>query len=475
MSRLVVVSNRVARVEEGKSTSGGLAVGVLDALRETGGVWFGWSGEVVERRPAKPKITQIDGLTYATLGLSRDDYEQYYKGFSNRALWPLFHYRVDLTEFQREDLAGYHRVNAIFASKLLPLLRPDDLVWVHDYHLIPTGEALRRSNATQRLGFFLHTPFPAFEVLATLPSHTDLLRSLCAYDLVGFQTANDLAAFHDAIVRGAGGKVLPDGQVHAFGRRLQAAAFPIGVDAATIAEMAPTAERSRTVARFRQSIVDRQLIVGVDRLDYSKGLTRRFEAYADFLERFPEHRGHITYLQIAPPTRTTVFEYRQLRRRLNALAGDIVGRFSEPDWSPIRYLNRSFTRRSLIGFFRISRIGLVTPLRDGMNLVAKEYVAAQSPEDPGVLILSPFAGAARELDGALLANPYDRGAVAEALQRALRMPHVERRERWESMISVVRNNDVASWREAFLCALKTTKREAAGLVTSTAQRGKRVA
>jgi len=472
VSRLVVVSNRVARVEEGKSTSGGLAVGVLDALRETGGVWFGWSGEVVERRSAKPKITQIDALTYATVGLSRDDHEQYYNGFSNRALWPLFHYRVDLMEFDREDLAGYHRVNAFFASKLLPLLRPDDLVWVHDYHLIPLGEELRRKSATQRLGFFLHTPFPAFEVLATLPGYTDLVRSLCAYDLVGFQTANDLSAFHDAIIRGGGGKLLPDGQVHAFGRTLQANVFPIGVDTETIAKMAPAAVGSPTVARFRRSIFEQQLIVGVDRLDYSKGLVRRFEAYAHFLEHYPEHRGRITYLQIAPPTRTNVFEYRQLRRRLNALAGDIVGRFSEPEWSPIRYLNRSFARRSLIGFFRTGRIGLVTPLRDGMNLVAKEFVASQSQEDLGVLILSPFAGAASELEeGALLANPHDRDALAEALQRAIQMPYAERRRRWESMISVVRDNNITVWREDFLSALKGK----IGLVAPTTQRGKRVA
>lgn len=461
MSRLVVISNRVARIEEGKSTSGGLAVGVLDALRESGGVWFGWSGEIVERRPPKPTITNVDGLTYATLGLSHDDHEQYYNGFSNRALWPLFHYRADLMEFDRDEFSGYQRVNAFFASKLLPILRPDDLVWVHDYHLIPMGEALRRNNAKQRLGFFLHTPFPAFEVLATLPTHGDLLRALCAYDVVGFQTANDLTAFHDAIVRGASGQVFPDGRLRAFGKTFRADVFPIGVDTETITKMAPSAARSRTVARFKQSIVDRQLIVGVDRLDYSKGLVRRLDAYSRFLERYPEHRGRITYLQIAPPTRTNVAEYRALRRRLSALAGDIVGRFSEPDWTPIRYLTRSFARRSLIGFFRISRIGLVTPLRDGMNLVAKEYIAAQDPEDPGVLVLSPFAGAARELEAALPANPHDPDAIAEALQRGMRMPLAERRERWQSMIAALRTNDVAAWRESFLGALKERVREAA--------------
>ncbi|MHC5035587.1 MAG: alpha,alpha-trehalose-phosphate synthase (UDP-forming), partial [Planctomycetota bacterium] len=436
-------------------------VGVLDALRESGGIWFGWNGEIVSRRPKRPDIQQIHGLTYVTLGLSHDDFEHYYDGFSNRVLWPLLHSRADLMEFAREDFAGYLRVNAYFATKLLPILHSDDLVWVHDYHLIPVGAELRRRGATSRLGFFLHTPFPAFDVLATLPGHVDLLRSLCAYDLVGFQAENDLTAFHDAIVRGAGGNVLPNGQVSAFGRRLQAEVFPIGVDTESIATLAPAALNSRTVTRLKGSIFDRQLIVGVDRLDYSKGLVRRFEAYARFLERYPEHRGRITYLQIAPPTRTSVAEYRDLRRRLGALAGDIVGRFSEPNWTPIRYLNRSFTRRSLVGFFRLSRIGLVTPLRDGMNLVAKEYVAAQDPEDPGVLVLSQFAGAAQELESALLVNPYDRDAVADALTLGMRMPLAERRNRWKAMMAVLRENDVSAWRQAFVRALEKEQQKAA--------------
>lgn len=461
MSRLIVISNRVAKIEEGKSTSGGLAVGVLDALHESGGVWFGWNGEISNRRPRRPSIQQIDGLTYITLGLSRDDFEHYYNGFSNRALWPILHSRVDLMDFEREDLAGYLRVNAYFATKLLPILQNDDLVWVHDYHLIPMGEELRRRGVTRRLGFFLHTPFPPFDVLNTLPGHIDLLQSLCAYDLVGFQTANDLAAFYDAIVRGAGGKVLPNGQILAFGRRLQADAFPIGVDTETIATLASTASNSRAVGRLKESIVDRQLIIGVDRLDYSKGLVRRFEAYARFLERYPEYRGRITYLQIAPPTRMSVAEYRELRRRLGALAGDIVGRYSEPDWTPIRYLNRSFTRRSLLGFFRLSRIGLVTPLRDGMNLVAKEYVGAQDPKDPGVLILSQFAGAAQELESALLVNPYDRDAVVDALRRGMQMSLAERLRRWKAMMAVLRKADVSAWRQAFVRALEEEQQRAA--------------
>jgi trehalose 6-phosphate synthase len=333
------------------------------------------------------------------------------------------------------------------------MLRPDDLVWVHDYHLIPMAENLRCAGATQRIGFFLHTPFPSFGVLAVLPHYQSLLESLCAYDLVGFQTTDDLTAFHDAIVRGASGEVLSDGRVRAFGRTLRAGVFPVSVDTTGIAEMAGPAARSRTLRRFEESLRDRQLIIGVDRLDYSKGLEHRFKAFASFLQRYPENRGRVRFLQIATATRGNVPEYRALRQRLGSLAGDIAGRFSELDWTPIQYLNRSFSHRTLFGFFRLSRIALVTPLRDGMNLVAKEYVAAQDPSDPGVLILSPFAGATYELDSAVIANPYDPDAVAEALQMAIQMPLEERRERWRAMMEVLQRNDITAWRERFLCAL----------------------
>jgi trehalose 6-phosphate synthase len=385
--------------------------------------------------------------------LTREDHGGYYNGFSNAVLWPLFHYRLDLVEFTRRDFAAYQRVNTLFADHLAPMLLPDDLIWVHDYHLIPMAENLRRAGVTQRIGFFLHTPFPSFGMLAVLPHHESLLESLCAYDLVGFQTIDDLTAFHEAVVRGASGEVLSDGRVRAFGRTIRAGVFPIGVDTEAIAEMAVPGGRSRTLRRFLHGLRDQHLIIGVDRLDYSKGLEHRFKAFASFLERYPENRGRVRFLQIATATRSNVPEYRDLRQRLGALAGDINGRFSDLDWTPIQYLNRSFSHRSLFGFFRLSRIALVTPLRDGMNLVAKEYVAAQDPGDPGVLILSPFAGAAYELDSAVIANPYDPDAVAEALQIAVEMPLEERRERWQAMMEVLHRNNVRAWRESFLHSL----------------------
>ena len=365
----------------------------------------------------------------------------------------MLHYRLDLVSFTRRDFAAYLRVNALFADTLAPLLKPDDLIWVHDYHLIPMAKELRRAGAAHRIGFFLHTPFPSLGVLAALPHYIELLQSLCAYDLVGFQTTEDLTAFHDAIVRSAGGKVLTHGRIHVFDRILRAGVFPIGIDPEAIADMAAHAVRSRTTRRLHESLRGRQLIIGVDRLDYSKGLEHRFKAFACFLEKYPEQHNHVRLLQIATATRSDVPEYSALRQRLGALAGDVAGRYAELDWAPIQYLNRSFSQRSLAGFFRLSRVALVTPLRDGMNLVAKEYVAAQIPEDPGVLILSPFAGAAYELDAAVIANPYDPDAVAEALQKALQMPIEERRERWRAMMEILRRHSITAWRDSFLRVL----------------------
>jgi trehalose 6-phosphate synthase len=450
LSRLVVVSNRVAS-KRGELASGGLVTGILDALCQSGGIWFGWSGVI--RRSEGTQVTQAGGLTYATIDLSQQDYDTYYNGFCNAVLWPLFHYRLDLVDFTQKLFTSYQLINKKFTNHLFPMLRPDDLLWVHDYHLIPMAQNLRRAGSAQRIGFFLHTPFPSYGVLAVLPRHDDLLEALCTYDLVGFQTVDDLTAFQDAIVRGAKGEIFPNGRIRAFGRTFRAGVFPIGVDTEAIAEIAAAPLRSRTLRSFEKGLRDQQLIIGVDRLDYSKGLEHRFRAFASFLEQYPENHGRVRFLQIATATRGNVPEYRALRQRLGALAGDIDGRFSDLDWRPIQYLNKSFSHTSLFGFFRLGRIALVTPLRDGMNLVAKEYVAAQDPTDPGVLVLSPFAGAAHELTSAVIANPYDPDAVAEALQMAMQMPLEERCERWRAMMEILRRNDVRTWRDSFLGTL----------------------
>ncbi len=451
--RLIVVSNRVAPVDEAKGVPGGLAIGMLHALRASGGLWFGWSGRISSAAGAAPAIVNRDGITYATLDLAPQEHAGYYNGFANRTLWPLFHYRLHLTDYNRRNYAIYLGVNRWFAEQLAPLLRPTDIVWVNDYHLIPLGEALRALGLRQRMGFFLHTPFPAPQVLTALPNHVQLARALMAYDVIGLQTAVDLRAFRDYMRFEATGTIEPDGRVIAYGRTALAGAFPIGIDTQEFAALAEETEASQKTARLRASLHHRDLIIGVDRLDYSKGLIERFRAFERFLELFPARRSHVVLMQIAPSSRAEVPEYQEIRRSLERVSGHIVGRFAEPDWTPIRYLNRSFTRKVLAGYHRASRIGLVTPLRDGMNLVAKEYVAAQNPADPGVLVLSQFAGAAQELDTALIVNPFDIDGVAEAIERGLSMPLQERRERWKAMMDQLKRQDVTAWRQSFVAAV----------------------
>lgn len=453
MTRLVNVSNRVAR-PRANTSAGGLAVGVLAALREHGGVWFGWNGRVVSGDPAGPKLEQDGNITYATIELSERAYELYYNGFSNTSLWPIFHYLLGFFRYERREFDEYRRVNSLFARKLIPLLKPDDLIWVHDYHLIPLASELRRAGIKNPIGFFLHTPFPAVEALRVLPVYEQLLRAMCAYDVVGFHTLRDLRCFSDALEslsldsgadRRASGRAPP----------INADVFPIGIDVEGCHQLAMQTGEQDNVQRMVHHLHGRQLLIGVDRLDYSKGLEERFRAFARLLEDYPAIRNQISYIQIAPTSRSGVRAYDDIREALEQLAGMINGRFADIDWVPIRYLNRAFDRATLMAFFREANVGLVTPLRDGMNLVAKEFVAAQDPEDPGMLVLSRLAGAAHELTDAVLVNPYDIDGVAEAMHRALNMPLQERRERHKSMLDVLRRNDITAWRTRFVEALLT--------------------
>lgn len=463
MSRLIIVSNRVSPPDAQGARAGGLAVALRDALKKSGGIWFGWSGEVTEEPDTDLRIATRGRVTYAISDLTQQDYDDYYLGFANGTLWPLAHYRLDLFRYHRREYAGYRRVNAAFAAKLAPLVEPDDIVWVHDYHLIPLGLELRRAGVGNRLGIFLHTPVPTPEVLVALPCHGELMEALCAYDLVGVQTYRDLQAFDDYILREVGGEILDDRRVAAYDRTLRAMAFPISIDTDQFAAMAEDSARSEQTTRLANSLVGRDLIIGVDRLDYSKGLVERFESFEQLLVKSPEHRSRVTLLQIAPTSRGDLEQYQQIRADLESAAGRINGQFADLDWVPIRYLNRNFSRRRLAGFYGVSRVGLVTPLRDGMNLVAKEYVAAQNPLDPGVLVLSRFAGAAEEFDTALIVNPYDVEGVAEALDRALTMPMAERRARWQAQMDMLRRNSVTEWRDGFLAALRARPEDRAAV------------
>jgi trehalose 6-phosphate synthase len=455
LARLIVISNRVALpTRDGKSQAGGLAVAVRSVLKNNSGLWFGWSGGIAPTAAEmRTHRAEHGGISYAVTDLSADDYQEYYNGFANRMLWPILHYRLDLAEFSQRDLTGYLRVNTHFAEELNKILQPDDVIWVHDYHLIPFARAIRERGHLNKIGFFLHVPFPPPEILTALPNHDRLIPDLVHYDLVGFQTENDAANFARYLSKE---RRMPrrDHDTFQSGERvMRIGVFPIGIETVEFNRLAQRSAVSTFVTETIASLAGRDLIIGVDRLDYSKGLRLRMEAFENFLTSFPQLCGKVTYLQITPKSRSEIREYEDMERQISEAAGRINGAYGEVAWTPIRYVNRAHSRTALAGLYRAARAALVTPLRDGMNLVAKEYVAAQNEEDPGVLILSRFAGAACELDSALIVNPYDPESVGATIARALSMPLDERRARHSEMFQVLLANDVKHWGERFITTL----------------------
>jgi trehalose 6-phosphate synthase len=452
MKRIVIVSNRVPVPKpRGAPQAGGLAVALAEALAGREALWFGWSGDT-SPTPAPPAIVSAGSTSFATIDLTEAEKRGYYGGFSNGTLWPLLHYRMGLAEFRRDEHETWRAVNDRFAATLAPLLRPDDVIWVHDFHHFPLAAALRAQGCSQRIGFFLHVPFPPASLFEALPQGDRLLADLGAFDLLGVQTEADAANMRAALAEN--------------GAKAPVTAFPVGMDSESFAREAARAAALPEARRLSESLGGRALILGVDRLDYSKGLPQRFRGYAALLKRFPEHRRRVTFLQVAPVSRNEVAQYRALRRELDELAGRINGEYGEIDWIPIRWMTRALPRPTLAGFHRLARIGLVTPLRDGMNLVAKEFVAAQDPADPGVLVLSRFAGAAAELKGAILVNPHDPDEIAEGLDAALRMPVEERRARAGVDRAMLATNSAADWARGYLAAL-----EGAGQGSGGALRG----
>ncbi len=458
MSRLVVASNRT--VTPGEARAGGLAVALWDALSERGGgVWFGWSGDLSAREARGLRHASQDGIDFALVDLTEAEHEGYYLGFSNRALWPVCHYRVDLARFSDDDFASYADVNRRFGRLLRPLLREGDLVWVHDYHMLLLGQELRAEGWTGPLGFFLHIPFPPPEVWTSLPQHHRLTRALSEFDLLGFQTARDVRNFRRTLVEVHGAEGLEDGRLRIQGRTIRVEAFPIGIDPEEFRRFAESEEARAAAGRVQRIMGDRALVIGADRMDYSKGLPQRLQAFGRLLDDHEDVRGRVNLLQILPPSREEVSAYRDLREEIDRLAGRVNGDYSDLDYSPIRYLARSYPREVLAGLYRLARVGLVTPLHDGMNLVAKEYVAAQDPKNPGVLVLSEFAGAAERMTEALLVNPHDIGSVADAIRRAIQMPLEERGERWRALYEEVTAHNIAAWRHSFLASLEAASFE----------------
>ena len=466
MSRLVVVSNRVA--DPRRTAAGGLAVALAEVLNATGGMWFGWSGKVIEAEEGGQAGEGVvhrhraGAVKLITVDLSREDHDAYYLGYANGVLWPVFHYRLDLADFDAGYIHGYRRVNQLFARLLAPLLRPNDLIWVHDYHLVPLASELRALGCQQRIGFFLHIPLPPPMILAAIPGHDWLLRGLCAYNVVGFQSQTDHEHFCRYIEHEAKAQSIGEGRWRVFNRTVRAGAFPIGIDVDEFTALTEASESREMFERMKREYSLRHLLVGVDRLDYSKGLPQRMRAFQELLLKHPDTHKRATLIQIASPSREDVSAYTDILHELESLCGSINGNFGDLEWMPVRYIHRTVARPRLPGLYRASRVALVTPLRDGMNLVAKEFIAAQDPEDPGVLVLSRFAGAAEQLGEALLVNPYDTQGTANAIQMALQMPLEERRARHHAMLATCRQYDVHWWCDSFLGALREAQAQESG-------------
>ncbi len=447
--RLIVVSNRLPS----KDSVGGLVSALVPTLESAppGSLWFGWSGRsgVAAGRAGAVERGRDGGVPTLGIDLADRDVDGHYNGFCNRALWPLLHCFPGRVVAEAADYACFRRVNALFARALRRRLRPNDRVWIHDYHLFPLGRELRRRGFEGPLGFFLHVPFPPGEIFEALPWARDILESMLAYDLVGFHTESYARNYARALGDELGATPGEDGRIRADGRTQRIGTYPIGIDPEATRRAADEKSARRRGLKSRHGVRHRKIILGVDRLDYTKGIAERLKAFARLLEIAPRFRKRVSFLQISAPSRTRVPEYVRQRREIEELVGHLNGRFGAEDWVPIRYLFRAYSQRDLAAFYREADVCLVSPLRDGMNLVAKEYVAAQTG-DPGVLVLSRFAGAAAELRDALIVNPYDIEGTARALARALDMPLEERARRQAALLAPVMEHTAARWAEGFL-------------------------
>ena len=445
--RFLVMSNRTPALTQGRTREvGGLVSALEPALRDADGVWLGWSGQAREHG-SRVLVDDAAQPARARFDLPATVREQFYAGFCNRVLWPLFHGFPSRVNANAQDWEAYLAANERYAGHALELAKRDATVWVHDYHLLLAARALRARGHEGRIGLFLHIPFPAYEVLATIPWARELVEGMLAHDLLGFQTDSSAASFL-AAARTVRGAVIDGWSIRYAGRTTRLGVYPATIDPAPFRASTDDAPE---VARLREALGSRRLILGVDRLDYSKGIPERLAAFERLLERSPDWHGRVVFLQVSVPSRAEIPDYAELRAKVEALVGRINGRFGETDWVPVRYLYRSYEHRVLAQLYRLADVALVTPLRDGMNLVAKEFVAAQDPARPGVLVLSQFAGAAETLTSALLTNPFHPEGLAADLDQALRMPAGERLHRHRMLVSALeREGDARVWARRFL-------------------------
>jgi len=438
-----MVSNRVIDFTTA-TQAGGVSVAIHNTLERHSGFWFGWNGQIEDDNLVEPTTTSVARHTTVTVPLTAAEYNDHYLGYSNSVLWPVFHNRLDLAQFEAGYYARYVSVNEKFADHLSPLIEPDDVIWVHDYHLLPMALELRRRGIENPIGFFLHIPVGPAQALLAIPEHREHARALSAYDLIGVQTPADVRKLIDFLQQSVFGGILPSGRIRVFEAELDIGCFPVGIEPKDFCSPGHATQTENP---------ETSRIIGIDRLDYTKGLPQKFRAFGKFLEEYPEYRRRIGLSQFAPPTRESVEAYADITVELEALSGAINGRYGELDWVPINYIHRAMPRNELRDVYRASRVGWVTPLLDGMNLVAKEYVASQDPLDPGVLILSKFAGAAAQLTDAVLVNPYDLNDMTQGLRLALEMPVEERLVRHAKLESVVREFDSEAWSSSYFAAL----------------------
>jgi len=447
-ARLVVASNRLpaAPSAERKREVGGLVSALMPVLEETNGIWLGWSG--AEREPGlRLRIEDGDSFTRAQFDYPPTWRQRFYAGFCNQSLWPLLHAFAGRVRYLDEEWACYVDANRAYAELILEAGGRSAEVWVQDFHLMLVGRELRRAGHRGRLGFYLHVPFPPLDVFETMPWAAEVMAALLEFDRIGLQAAR----WSDNFIATARGLLGAEGEMRAKDRLR---VVPVGIDPDRFAESA-TGDPIPELGSFEAMLGGRKLILGVDRLDYSKGIPERLEAFARFLERYPEWRGKVSFVQVSVPTRSEVPEYAELRARVEGIVGRINGAFGEADWTPVRYLYRSYDQTTLARLYRIAAVGLVTPLRDGMNLVAKEYVASQDHDDPGVLVLSKFCGAAEHMTLAQLTNPYHVDGVAADLDTALRMPRDERVARHGALRAVVWKETANAWARDFLESMRT--------------------
>ena len=484
MNRLIVVSNRLPFALDSSGQDlwtvtpavGGLVSAVEPVLRERGGTWIGWPG-ITGEIPNEPlaTATRDAGYNVVPVALSETERDEFYYGYSNEVIWPLFHDLQNFCNFEPAYWQAYKQVNERYADVIMRNARPNDFIWVHDYHLMYVAQTLREQNAPQQfsaLTFFLHIPFPPYDIFAKLPQQRRLLRALLQFDLLGFQTRRDVRNLLQCVRRVMpDAKVLSRGETHVIRfekRSIRVGHFPIGIDFESFENGAKSEAVAQRSQQLRANFSGCQLILGSDRLDYSKGIPERLRAFRNALERYPEMRGRVVLIQIVVPSRVEIPRYHEFKGRIDRLVGEINGRFSTSTWIPVQYHFRGFEREELLAHYRACDIAFITPLKDGMNLVAKEYCACRSDEN-GTLILSQFAGAAEQLKhDALLVNPYDVEQMADTIVNAFRMSPAECTARMKRMRRMIRKENVFCWVDSFLKAGAT-----AGMPSSRAFKKRR--